>query len=370
MKKYLVGGYCRDRLMGIRAKDKDYVIVGATESDIKYLESIGYKQVGKDFPVYLSPEGNEHALARTERKTGTGYGGFEVDTKGVTLEQDLYRRDLTINAIAYDPVLQIHIDPYGGKADIKNKVLRHVSEHFKEDPLRVLRLARFATRYSDFSIHETTEALAIDMVASGELNHLVPDRVYVEFEKALSEEKPAKFLKTLSKFGYYEKAFNATLTKKSLELIDHISDNCTEAYKPYFLWSVLLEKEEIGEDSVLNGAIKMPVKYVKFSNYIKRFRDDIKAFRKKTPNEMGQLLLDMNIKNNGGEEFLYKVLEYFILRKEIDLDLEDLIIKVYDRYTDVVLPDIQQLVKDGELEASEIRDFVSVLRCEAIQQMF
>ncbi|EON7637262.1 hypothetical protein ABV23_RS02050 [Escherichia coli] len=370
MKKYLVGGYVRARLIGERAKDKDYVIVGATESDIKYLESIGYKQVGKDFPVYLSPEGNEHALARTERKTGTGYGGFEVDTKGVTLEQDLFRRDLTINAIAYDPVLQIHIDPYGGKADIKNKVLRHVSEHFKEDPLRVLRLARFATRYSDFSIHETTEALAIDMVASGELNHLVPDRVYVEFEKALSEEKPAKFLKTLSKLGYYEKAFNATLTKKSLELIDHISDNCTEAYKPYFLWSVLLEKEEVGEDSVLNGAIKMPVKYVKFSNYIKRFRDDIKAFRKKTPNEMGQLLLDMNIKNNGGEEFLYKVLEYFILRKEIDLDLEDLIIKVYDRYTDVVLPDIQQLVKDGELEASEIRDFVSDLRCEAIQQMF
>lgn len=370
MKKYLVGGYCRDRLMDIRAKDKDYVIVGATESDIKYLESIGYKQVGKDFPVYLSPEGNEHALARTERKVSTGYGGFEVDTKGVTLEQDLYRRDLTINSIAYDPVLQIHIDPYGGKADIKNKVLRHVSEHFKEDPLRVLRLARFATRYSDFSIHDTTEALAIDMVASGELNHLVPDRVYVEFEKALSEEKPAKFLKTLSKFGYYEKAFNATLTKKLLELIDHISDNCTEAYKPYFLWSVLLEKEEVGEDSVLNGAIKIPVKYVKFSNYIKRFRDDIKTFRKKTPNEMGQLLLDMNIKNNGGEEFLYKVLEYFILRKEIDLDLEDLIIKVYDRYTDVVLPDIQQLVKDGELEASEIRDFVSVLRCEAIQQMF
>ncbi|MFS8319699.1 hypothetical protein ACMG5I_02110 [Escherichia coli] len=370
MKKYLVGGYVRDRLMGLRAKDKDYVIVGASESDLKYLQSIGYKQVGKDFPVYLSPEGNEHALARTERKTGTGYGGFEVDTKGVTLEQDLYRRDLTINSIAYDPVLQIHIDPYGGKADIKNKVLRHVSEHFKEDPLRVLRLCRFATRYSDFSIHETTEALVIDMVASGELNHLVPDRVFVEFEKALSEEKPAKFLKTLSHFGYYEKVFKTPLTKKNLDLIDYISDNCTDVYKPYFLWSILLENEEVNNDSEINGAIKVPVKYVKFSNYIKLFRDDIKTFRKKTPNEMGQLLLDMNIKNNGGEEFLYKVLEYFILRKEIDLELEDLIIKVYDRYTDVELPDIQQMVKDGELETSEIRDFVCELRCEAIKKLF
>lgn len=370
MKKYLVGGYTRDRLMGIRAKDKDYVIVGATESDIKYLQSIGYKQVGKDFPVYLSPEGNEHALARTERKTGTGYGGFEVNTKGVTLEQDLYRRDLTINSIAYDPVLQIHIDPYGGKADIKNKVLRHVSEHFKEDPLRVLRLARFATRYSDFSIHESTEELAISMVNSGELDHLVPDRVFVEFEKALSEEKPSKFFKTLSKFGYYEKVFKTSITKKNLDLIDYISDNCTDVYKPYFLWAVLLENEEVDNNSVLNGAIKVPVKYVKFSNYIKRFSDDIKTFRKKTPDEMGNILMEMNIKNNGGEGFLYKVLEYFILRKEIDLEHEDLIVKVYDRYTDVVLPDIQQLVKDGELETSEIRDFVCGLRHEAIKQLF
>ncbi|GAB0879724.1 CCA-adding protein [Escherichia coli] len=371
MKKYLVGGYTRDRLMGIRAKDKDYVIVGASESDIKYLQSIGYKQVGKDFPVYLSPEGNEHALARTERKTGTGYGGFEVNTKGVTLEQDLYRRDLTINAIAYDPVLQIHIDPYGGKSDIKNKVLRHVSEHFKEDPLRVLRLARFATRYSDFTIHDDTMTMCKDMVSTGELDHLVPDRVFVEFEKALSEENPSKFIKTLVQFGYYEKAFTTVpVTKKRLELIDSIAANCTEEYKPYFLWTVLLENEEVNNDSVLNGSIKVPVKYVKFSNYIKRFREDIKTFRKKTPVEMGQILLDMNIKNNGGEDFLYKVLENFILNKEIDSELEDLIIKVYDRYTDVELPDIQQLVKDGELQTSEIRDFVAELRIEAIKQMF
>ena len=370
MKKYLVGGYVRDRLMGLRAKDKDYVIVGASESDIKYLKSIGYKQVGIDFPVFLSPEGNEYALARTERKVGVGYNGFEVNTKGVTLEQDLYRRDITVNSIAYDPVLQIHIDPYGGKDDIKNKVLRHVSEHFKEDPLRVLRLARFATRYNDFTIHESTVTMCTEMVSTGELNHLVPDRVYVEFEKALSEEKPAKFLKTLANFGYYEKAFTKTLTRKVLELVDNISDNCTEAYKPYFIWSALLETEEVNKDSVLNEAIKMPVKYVKFSNYVKRFRDDIKTFRKKTPEEMGALLLEMNIRNNGGEEFLYKVLEYFILRREIDLELEDLIIKVYDRYTDTVLPDIEEMVKDGSLDKKDIRDFVQGLRITEIQKMF
>ena len=370
MKKYLVGGFVRDRLMGIRAHDKDYVVVGATKSDIAYLKSIGFKQVGLDFPVFLSPEGHEHALARTERKTGTGYGGFEVDTKGVTLEQDLFRRDLTINAIAYDPVLQIHIDPYGGKADIKNKVLRHVSSHFREDPLRVLRLARFATRYSDFTIHDSTVELAKGMVSSGELKELVSDRVYVEFEKAFTEIKPSKFLKTLAVFGYYETVFDYTLTKKNLELIDYISENCTDIYKPYFLWSTLIEKENVDTDSVLNKSIRIPVKYVKFSNYIKRFRDDLKGFRRKTPEEMANVLLEMNIKNNGGEEYLYKVLEYLILRKEIDIDLEDLIIKIYDRYENTALPDIQEMVKEGQLEKFEIRDFVLNLRISEIEKMF
>lgn len=369
MQKYLVGGYCRDRLMGLTPKDKDYVIVGATEKDIQYLLNIGYKWVGVDFPVLISPEGNEHALARVERKTGTGYGGFTVETKGVTLEQDLGRRDLTINSIAWHHKSQIYIDPFGGREDIKNKILKHTSPAFSEDPLRVLRLARFATRYSTFTIHADTERLVKDMVASGETDHLVPDRVYVEFEKAFSEEKPAKFIKTIAKFGYYEKVFNTLLTRKNLELIDYISINCTSANKHYYIWSVLLEKENI-QDSVLNNSIKVPVKYSKFSSYVSRFSDDIKKFRRKTPEEMCNILLDMNIKNNGGEEFLYKVLEYFILRKEIDIDLEDFIIKVYDRFNNTELPDIQEMVKDGELESKNIRDFVQNLRIQEIKKMF
>lgn len=370
MKKYLVGGFVRDKLLGLKPKDKDYVIVGATEKDITYLQSIGYKQVGVDFPVYLSPEGNEYALARTERKTGNGYGGFTVNTAGVTLEEDLSRRDLTINSIAYDPVLHIHIDPFNGKKDLKDKVLRHTSPAFKEDPLRVLRLARFATRYADFTIHADTEALAKDMVVSGELDHLVPDRVYVEFEKAFTEKKPSKFLTRLMKFGYYEKVFTQLpVTKKKLEMFDIISENCTEAHKPYYLWSMLLVKEEI-KDSVLNGAIKIPVKYSKFSSYVSRFADDIKMFRRKTPEEQANILLEMNIKNNGGEEFLFKVLEYFIIRKEIDTELEDLVIKVYDRFTNAELPDIQEMVKCGELEHGAIREFVQKIRISEIKKMF
>lgn len=370
MKKYLVGGFVRDKLLGLKPKDKDYVIVGATEKDISYLLSIGYKQVGVDFPVYLSPEGNEYALARTERKTGNGYGGFTVNTTGVTLEEDLSRRDLTINSIAYDPVLQIHIDPFGGKKDLKDKVLRHTSPAFKEDPLRVLRLARFATRYSDFTIHADTEALAKDMVASGELDHLVPDRVYVEFEKAFTESKPSTFLKNLLKFGYYEKVFTKIpVAKKKLETFDYIAENCTDAHKPYYLWSMILENEEI-KDSVLNGTIKIPVKYSKFSSYVTRFSDSIKKFRKNTPEQMANILQEMNIKNNGGEEFLFKVLEYYILRKDIDGELEELIIKVYDRFNNAELPDIQEMVKTGSLKNNAIRDFVHNIRTKEIEKMF
>ncbi|AFA44304.1 hypothetical protein [Klebsiella phage phiKp_21] len=367
MKKYLVGGYCRDRLMGLKPKDKDYVIVGANESDIKYLESAGYKQVGVDFPVYLSPKGNEFALARVERKTGNGYGGFTVETKGVTLEEDLSRRDLTINSIAYEPLMGIHIDPFKGRDDIKNKILRHTSSAFSEDPLRVLRLARFATRFQDFTIHSDTEQMVIDMVQSGETDYLVPDRVYVEFKKAFSEEKPGRFIKVLNDIGYIPKVLpKFKCTKKNIELIDYISMNCTEQWKDYFIWSVLLQDEITNIES----KIRVPQKYIKFSSFVDRMKENIKTFRKKSVEEMCDILFDMNIKNNGGEEFLYKVLEYFILRKEIDVDLEDLIIKVYDRYDSTVIPDIQEMVKTGELDPKDIRDFVQNTRYHEIKKMF
>jgi tRNA nucleotidyltransferase (CCA-adding enzyme) len=201
MKTYLVGGAVRDRLLGIDVKDRDYVVVGARPDD---LLTLGYKPVGKDFPVFLHPRTHEeYALARTERKTGRGYHAFAFDTDpSVTLEDDLRRRDLTINAIAEreDGVL---VDPFGGERDLREKILRHVSPSFAEDPVRVLRIARFAARYAarGFSIAAETMALMRQMVVDGEVDHLVPERVWAETKKALSETTPSAFVQCLRDCG-------------------------------------------------------------------------------------------------------------------------------------------------------------------------
>lgn len=370
MKKYIVGGFVRDKLLGLKPKDKDYVLVGAKPKDIAYLESIGYKQVGADFPVFLSPDGDEYALARIERKTGTGYDGFTVETQGVTLEQDLFRRDLTINAIAWDIITKTHVDPYNGKEDLKNKVLKHVSDAFKEDPLRVLRLARFAARYADFSVHKDTDAMVRQMVAGGEINHLTKERVYVEFEKAFSEEKPSIFLKYLKSVGALAILLPGfTATQKELDLIDSIADNSTVEHRDEFIWSVILSNMTADKDYVA-GSIKLPARMVKFSNFVKLHSESLIKFRKKKPEDMVELFSTMNIKNNGGEDFLYKLTEYFIIRREIDNELEDLIIKVFDRFTDAPVGDIQEMVKNGKLESSNIRTYVKGIQLTEVKKMF
>ena len=207
MQIYVCGGAVRDTLLGRPIKDIDYVVVGATPDDML---SQGFNQVGADFPVFLDRDGNEYALARTERKTGSGYNGFSTDhDTTVTLEEDLYRRDLTINAMAipleHFSSLSIdntkHItDPYNGMRDLEDETLRHVSPHFVEDPVRVLRIARFAARY-DFIIADDTKRLLSEMVDGGELEHLVPERVWSEFERAMCEEIPYKFIEVLNECG-------------------------------------------------------------------------------------------------------------------------------------------------------------------------
>jgi tRNA nucleotidyltransferase (CCA-adding enzyme) len=201
MKTYLVGGAVRDRLLGIAVKDRDYVVVGAQPNDML---RDGYKSVGKDFPVFLHPQTREeYALARTERKTGRGYHGFAFDTtSNVTLEDDLRRRDLTINAMAEDETGTL-IDPFGGERDLRAKLLRHVSPAFAEDPVRILRVARFAARYASlgFRIAPETTALMRQMVQSGEADHLVPERVWAETRKALAEPTPSAFLHALRDCG-------------------------------------------------------------------------------------------------------------------------------------------------------------------------
>lgn len=201
MKIYLVGGAVRDGLLRLPVKDKDWVVVGATPQEML---DAGYQQVGKDFPVFLHPKSREeYALARTERKSGQGYTGFTCyAAPDVTLEQDLLRRDLTINAIAQDEDGEF-IDPYNGRADIEKRLLRHVSPAFNEDPLRVLRVARFAARYAhlNFQIAPDTQALMSAMTANGELEHLTPERVWKETENALTSRNPQVYFDVLRKCG-------------------------------------------------------------------------------------------------------------------------------------------------------------------------
>mgnify|MGYP003633919300 CR=1 FL=1 len=204
MKTYLVGGGVRDKLLGLSVKDRDWVIVGSSPEEMM---AKGFQPVGKDFPVFLHPETHEeYALARTERKTAPGYKGFVVHAApNVTLEEDLARRDLTINAIAQAKDGSL-IDPYHGQHDLKNKILRHVSPAFVEDPVRVLRIARFAARFG-FTIADETLILIKDMVAAKELDHLVPERVWQELEKALATTQPSLFFLALREAGALKSLF-------------------------------------------------------------------------------------------------------------------------------------------------------------------
>jgi tRNA nucleotidyltransferase/poly(A) polymerase len=197
MKIYRVGGCVRDQVMGVTPKDIDYVVVGATPDD---MISQGYTQVGADFPVFIK-DNEEYALARTERKNGNGYHGFEVfSDPTVTLESDLSRRDFTMNAMAIDPNTQEIIDPYNGQDDIANKLIRHTSAAFCEDPVRILRACRFAARYN-FNIHVDTKEVMKQMVGQGELDHVTNERVWLEFEKAFSDNNPGVFLKEMYECG-------------------------------------------------------------------------------------------------------------------------------------------------------------------------
>ncbi len=199
MKAYIVGGAIRDALLGLPVSDRDWVVVGATPEDML---AAGFRPVGKDFPVFLHPQTREeYALARTERKTAPGYRGFVVHAEpSVTLEDDLQRRDLTINAIAQDEAGE-YIDPWGGRRDLADRQFRHVSPAFAEDPVRILRVARFAARFTDFTTAPETLALMRSMVEAGEVDHLVPERVWQEISRGLMAAQPSRMLALLAECG-------------------------------------------------------------------------------------------------------------------------------------------------------------------------
>ena len=200
MNAWIVGGAVRDRLLGLPVNDRDWVVVGSTP---EAMTVAGFTPVGRDFPVFLHPQTHEeYALARTERKSGRGYLGFTVlAAPEVTLEEDLARRDLTINAIAEDPATGTLVDPFGGQRDLQQRVLRHVGPAFVDDPVRLLRLARLAARFADFTVAPETEALLAQMVASGEVDHLVPERVWQELSRGLMEDRPERMFDVLRRCG-------------------------------------------------------------------------------------------------------------------------------------------------------------------------
>ncbi len=233
MQIFLVGGAVRNQLLNIPITDKDWVVVGSTPDELKKL---GYKPVGKDFPVFLHPKTHEeYALARTERKVAKGYQGFKFYyAPDVTLTEDLGRRDLTINAMALDNNQQL-VDPYYGQNDLKKKYFRHVSSAFAEDPVRILRVARFASYLPDFTVHASTNALMKSMVKSGEVDALVPERVWKELSRALENKKPTRFFEVLMDCDAHARLWSE-IDDSCLQNLNHMSENSNN---PVFRFSAL-----------------------------------------------------------------------------------------------------------------------------------
>lgn len=270
MKKYLVGGAVRDKLLGIANinTEKDWLVTGSSNEEML---ALGYRQVGKDFPVFLHPSTQEeYALARIESKVSSGYKGFEFNvSKKVTLKQDLSRRDLTINAMAQkDGIL---FDPFNGQEDLNNGLLKHVSAAFSEDPVRILRVARFAAQFKSFGfkVAHATHRLMKDMVSSGEVNTLTPERVFQELKKSLICDTPSAFFKVLLACGAYEKIFSSLAVrvrqshKNSFEILDNLSTN-NSAIK-FSLW---LKDENQISIIKLCQSIKCPKKYQELAKLV------------------------------------------------------------------------------------------------------
>lgn len=289
MKIYQVGGAVRDRLLGNEPKDRDWVIVGASEEDVANLLNTGFTLVGNDFPVYLHPEtGEEYALARIERKSGNGYNGFTFQTKNVSLKEDLSRRDLTINAIARDPETDTIFDPFNGQRDLKEGLLRHVSPAFAEDPLRVLRVARFAARYG-FNVDPETMSLMTRLVRIGELDHLTSERVWIEFEKILSEYSICWGLEILDQCGALERLFGLkhfiTLQKKAVLDFSEAFDVPIPS-----IFAVLFEDVDLGR---LEKRMCLPSNVKDTLNLFKLHKDQVVSFTFLSSKEQLQLIKDV-----------------------------------------------------------------------------
>ena len=302
MKIYLVGGAVRDQIMGLSVKDKDYVVVGSTSEE---MVKLGYKPVGKDFPVFLHPKTHqEYALARTERKVSKGYKGFKVYTsEEVTLEEDLQRRDLTINAIAKDKRGKF-FDPFGGIKDIKSRVLRHVSSAFVEDPIRVLRIARFSARFHKFKIHPKTEAILKQIIKNKEIETVASERVWSELAAGFLEKKSYLMFEVLNRCGAlkillpeldYPK--NKNSIKKSLEYAAKFGYSADVRAAIFFMYTYPI-KPGIKCNEKIYLRLSVPNAVKKLTEKLIFNLSDLKQFKKLKPRQVLDLIYKMDLFRN------------------------------------------------------------------------
>lgn len=362
MQVYLVGGAIRDKLLGLEVKERDYVVVGASPEDML---AKGFKSVGKDFPVFLHPvTQEEYALARTERKNGPGYKGFTCyAAPQVTLEEDLKRRDLTINALAESVEGKI-IDPYNGLYDLENKVLRHVSDAFVEDPVRILRVARFMARFHSlgFKIADDTLDLMKQMVCNGEVNSLVPERIWREFSKALQEPNPEQFIMTLYHCGAlkpicpeFNQLFDIPYSNSSVGLIaiQALKDSVqkTVAKNTVIRFTALMQYLTSQSAEALAKRWRLPNSYRDLLLLTTRFREQISKDLQVTPAILIELLeqLDAFRRPERFKEFLtvctshsqdkYQLQRYNLCKK---------LLLAYEKARSISVADIRTSPQDEE----------------------
>ncbi|QTS84210.1 multifunctional CCA tRNA nucleotidyl transferase/2'3'-cyclic phosphodiesterase/2'nucleotidase/phosphatase [Coxiella endosymbiont of Amblyomma nuttalli] len=303
MKVYLVGGAVRDKLLGLPVNERDWVVVGATPN---MMISKGFKPVGKEFPIFLHPETHEeYALARTERKIAKGYKGFTFHaTPNVALEDDLKRRDLTINAIAETSEGKL-IDPYGGQQDLKNKIMHHVSAAFQEDPVRILRVARLATKFPEFSIHPDTLTLMKKMVQNGEVDALLPERVWRELVRAFDNKKPARFFEVLDDCDALSALFpEVYLNKKGISALALITNKTSSSVIRFATLFHNLSSETIQS---LTQRYHFPNEYTELALLTARFRSYYAKSNKMNESELLHFIIktDALRRNQRFKKFLF-----------------------------------------------------------------
>lgn len=368
---FVVGGFVRDMLLGLPSKDRDFVVVGVQPQEML---DAGFNQVGADFPVFLHPvTKDEFAIARTERKVGDGYKGFEVVADGVSLEEDLRRRDLTINAMAIEvvdwddnnePVLSEEVfDPFGGQRDLQAGKLKHVSKAFAEDPVRVLRVARFRARFN-FVVAKSTVELMLEMEQAGELEHLVPERVLAEFEKTLMEVSPNNFV-TMRHVGLPEKCRTTifpNMNEKVVEnfaLLERASLRRTDLLSR---WALLFHTTD--DHSMLDA--------LKVSSAVRHAVADLRALMKIQTFSQGEFVLDMlnQMKAFNDDTRLFHLINTIpLLNSDRFINIGDVMIKCWRASKDVNFASLSE-EQQQELKGPDIRAAIEEKRLEAVNNFF